>query len=145
MPKIKHTKSELKNQRDDLYRYERFLPTLELKKQQLQIEVRKLNAALEASRAEEAGLRAELDGWVRIFAEPFELDAMLRLKEVRRGAGNIAGVAIPIFQEAVFERAPLDLFQTPPWLDDGLVMLERLGSLKAARAIMETQERLLSE
>ena len=145
MPKIKHTKSELKNQRDDLRRYERFLPTLELKKQQLQIEVRKLNAALEASRAEEAGLRAELDGWVRIFAEPFELGAMLRLKEVRRLSGNIAGVAIPIFQEAVFERAPLDLFQTPPWIDDGLAMLERLGSLKAAQAIMETQTRLLSE
>lgn len=145
MPKIKHTKSELKNQRDDLRRYERFLPTLELKKQQLQIEVRKLNAALEANRAEEAGLRAELDGWVRIFAEPFELGAMLRLQEVRRGAGNIAGVAIPIFQEAVFKRAPLDLFQTPPWLDDGLAMLERLGSLKVAQAVMETQERLLSE
>lgn len=145
MPKIKHTKSELKNQRDDLRRYERFLPTLELKKQQLQIEVRKLNAALEANRAEEAGLRAELDGWVRLFAEPFELSAMLRLKEVRRGAGNIAGVAIPIFQDAVFERVPLDLFQTPPWLDDGLAMLERLVQLKAAQAIMETQGRLLSE
>ena len=145
MPKIKHTKSELKNQRDDLRRYERFLPTLELKKHQLQIEVRKLNATLEANRAEEAALRAELDGWVRIFAEPFELGAMLRLKEVRRLSGNIAGVAIPIFQEAVFERAPLDLFQTSPWLDDGLAMLERLGSLKAAQAVMETQRRLLSE
>jgi len=145
MPKIKHTKSELKNQRDDLHRYERFLPTLELKKQQLQIEVRKLNAALEANRAEEAGLRAELDGWIRLFAEPFELGAMLRLKEVRRLSGNIAGVAIPIFQEAVFERAPLDLFQTPPWLDDGLAMLERLVRLKVAQAIMATQERLLGE
>jgi len=145
MPKIKHTKSELKNQRDDLRRYERFLPTLELKKLQLQIEVRKLNAALEASRAEESGLRAELDSWIRIFAEPFDLGAMLRLKEVRRLSGNIAGVAIPIFQKAVFERVPLDLFQTPPWLDDGLAVLERLGSLKAAQAIMETQERLLSE
>ncbi|MFH1476317.1 MAG: V-type ATP synthase subunit D [Verrucomicrobiota bacterium] len=145
MPKIKHTKSELKNQRDDLRRYERFLPTLELKKQQLQIEVRKLNVALEAGRAEEAGLRAELDGWVRVFAEPFELGAMLRLKEVRRLSGNIAGVAIPIFQEAVFERAPLDLFQTPPWLDDGLNMLERLLRLQAAQVVMKTQERLLSE
>lgn len=145
MPKIKHTKSELKNQRDDLRRYERFLPTLELKKQQLQIEVRKLNVALEASRAEEAGLRAELDGWIRIFAEPFELGAMLRLKEVRRLSGNIAGVAIPIFQEAVFERTPPDLFQTPPWLDDGLALLERLVSLKAAQAIMEKQWRLLNE
>jgi V/A-type H+/Na+-transporting ATPase subunit D len=145
MPKIKHTKSELKNQRDDLRRFERFLPTLELKKQQLQIEVRKLNAALEASRAEETGLRAELDGWVRMFAEPFDFGAAVRLKEIRRLSGNIAGVAIPIFQEAVFERAPLDLFQTPPWLDDGLAMLERLGSLKAAQAVMETQMRLLNE
>ena len=145
MPKIKHTKSELKNQRDDLYRYERFLPTLELKKQQLQVEVRKLSAAIEASRAEEAGLRAELDGWIRIFAEPFDLGALLQLKEIRRGSGNIAGVAIPIFQEAVFERVPLDLFQTPPWLDDGLAVLERLTRLRAARAIMETQERLLGE
>lgn len=145
MPKIKHTKSELKNQRDNLRRYERFLPTLELKKQQLQIEVRKLNAALEASRSEEAGLRAELEGWIRIFAEPFELGALLRLKEIRRGAGNIAGVAIPVFQEAVFERAPLDLFQTPPWLDDGLAMLERLVRFKAAQAVMEAQERLLQE
>ena len=145
MPKIKHTKSELKNQRDDLRRYARFLPTLELKKQQLQIEVRKLNAALEDKQTEEAGLRTELDSWVRLFAEPFEFSAMLQLKEVRRGAGNIAGVAIPIFQEAVFERVPPDLFQTPPWLDDGLAMLERLGSLKAAQAIMETQTRLLSE
>jgi len=98
-PRSNIPKSELKNQRDDLRRYKRFLPTLELKKQQLQIEVRKLNVALEASRAEEAGLRAELDGWVRLFAEPFELSALLRLKEVRRGAGNIAGVAIPILQE----------------------------------------------
>jgi len=145
MPKIKHTKSELKNQRDDLRRYERFLPTLELKKQQLQVEVHKLNIALDDSQAKETSLRAELDGWVRLFAEPFELGAILRLKEVRRGTGNIAGVAIPILQEVVFERAPLDLFQTPPWLDDGLAVLERLSSLKAAQAIMETQEHLLSE
>jgi len=145
MPKIKHTKSELKNQRDDLRRYARFLPTLELKKQQLQIEVRKLNAALEDKQTEEAGLRTELDSWVRLFAEPFEFSAMLQLKEVRRGAGNIAGVAIPILQEIVFERAPLDLFQTLPWLDDGLAMLERLLRLKAAQTIMATQKHLLSE
>lgn len=145
MPRIKHTKSELKNQRDNLRRYERFLPTLELKKQQLQIEVRKLSAAIETNRAEEASLRAELDGWVRLFAEPFEYGALLRLKEVRLGAGNIAGVAIPLFQEAVFERTPLDLYRTPPWLDDGLKVLERLLRLKAARAVMEKQWRLLND
>ena len=43
--KIKHTKNELKAQRDALRRFERYLPTLQLKKQQLQLEVRHREAA----------------------------------------------------------------------------------------------------
>ena len=65
MAKIKKTKNALKAERESLARFYRFLPTLELKKQQLQIEVRRTRAALAASRAEEAALRAELDGFTR--------------------------------------------------------------------------------
>jgi V/A-type H+-transporting ATPase subunit D len=36
MAKIKHTKNELKAQNEALSRYQRFLPMLQLKKQQLQ-------------------------------------------------------------------------------------------------------------
>ena len=39
---IKLTKNELKSQRDSLKRFQRYLPTLLLKKQQLQMEIRKL-------------------------------------------------------------------------------------------------------
>jgi V/A-type H+-transporting ATPase subunit D len=35
MPAIKHTKNELKAQREALRRFERFLPMLQLKKQQI--------------------------------------------------------------------------------------------------------------
>ena len=37
--KIKLTKGELKKQRDALTQYKRFLPTLQLKKQQIQMEI----------------------------------------------------------------------------------------------------------
>ena len=40
MAKVKLTKTALKQQRDDLKQFQRFLPTLQLKKQQLQMEVR---------------------------------------------------------------------------------------------------------
>ena len=40
MAKLKLTKNELKKQKDALKRYTRYLPTLELKKQQLQAEQR---------------------------------------------------------------------------------------------------------
>jgi len=39
MAKIKLTKTELKAQGDALKRFERFLPMLQLKKQQLQVEI----------------------------------------------------------------------------------------------------------
>ena len=43
MAKIKLTKNELKTQRDSLARFNRYLPTLQLKKQQLQMEMRRLD------------------------------------------------------------------------------------------------------
>ena len=39
MAKIKLTKGEMKKQRDDLGQFRRYLPTLQLKKQQLQMEI----------------------------------------------------------------------------------------------------------
>jgi len=39
MAKVKHTKTELKAQSDALRRFQRFLPMLQLKKQQLQAEL----------------------------------------------------------------------------------------------------------
>lgn len=145
MARIKHTKNELKAQRDALNRYQRFLPTLELKRQQLQMEVRRVTAALEVRRAEEAARRQELAGWVRLFAENLPLADWLRLKTVRVEDGNIAGVAIPVFREAVFARRPVDLFATPPWVDDGLALAEQLMRLRAEQRVLAEQQRRLAE
>ena len=47
MAKIKLTKNELKVQKDALKMYQRYLPTLTLKKQQLQSEIRTIEANAE--------------------------------------------------------------------------------------------------
>ena len=52
MAKIKLTKNELKVQKDALKMYRRYLPTLTLKKQQLQSEIRIIEAKADAVRAE---------------------------------------------------------------------------------------------
>lgn len=145
MAKIKHTKNELKTQRDALKRFQRYLPTLQLKKQQLQLEVRGLEGKVEAKRAEEAGARKDLSRWVRLFSEPVEWPAYLRITGVRTGIGNIAGVAIPVFEAIEIERTQPDLYDTAPWLDDGLDMLEKLTRLRAERSVLEEQWRRLSE
>ena len=51
MAKIKLTKNELKIQKDALKMYKRYLPTLTLKKQQLQTEIRSIDAKAKEVRA----------------------------------------------------------------------------------------------
>lgn len=146
MAKIKFTKNELKAQRDALARFRRFLPTLLLKKQQLQIELRHLEQQRADKQAEETAARTALGAWVKLFAEPVELDRYLRVAAIRQASGNIAGVSLPVFQGVEFERSLPDLFATPAWLDDGLQLLEQLIGLRAQLLILEeAQHRLEAE
>ena len=153
MARIKHTKTELKTQRDALRRFERYLPTLQLKKQQLQVEVRQVENRIEQKEAEDREAREALAAWVRLFAEPFDQSQgrpfdfgdHLKVKEIRQTTGNIAGVNIPVLQEVVCERSVPDLFLTPPWVDDGLAMLEGLARLRIERHVLDEQRRLLAE
>jgi len=150
MPKIKYTKNELKAQRDALARFTRYLPTLLLKKQQLQVELRTLDAQIDAKRAEEDQARedqarADLAAWVKLFSEPFDFTPYIQVKEVQRSSGNIAGVTIPIFGNISFVDETPDLFETASWVDSGIELLRQLISLRVERKIIEEQHRLLSD
>jgi V/A-type H+-transporting ATPase subunit D len=145
MAKVKLTKNALKAERDSLKRFQRYLPTLQLKKQQLQMEIRGLQARVEAKKAEEEELLAKMSGWVKLFAEPFEWCKYLKVARVRVGEGNIAGVAISVFEGVDFERSFPDLFDTPVWVDSGMRALEKLISIRLERRVIEEQYRLLQE
>lgn len=145
MAKLKHTKNELKAQRDALGRFERYLPTLQLKKQQLQLEVRKLQGKVEAQRAADAQDQAELATWVRLFAEPLPWAQWLTVCQIHIGQGNIAGVAIPVLEGVDFERRIPDLFATPAWLDDGVERLERRIRRRLEIQVLAEQARRLGE
>ena len=145
MAKVKHTKNELKGQRDALRRFERYLPTLQLKKQQLQIEVRQLDVRIREKATEETAARDGLAPWIALFSEDVDFGSFIRLKSVRKSEGNVAGVAIPVLDDLVLERLPVDLFETSAWLDDGIAVIEQLMRLRVERQILEEQQRRLAE
>ena len=147
MSKLKLTKTELKAQSDALKQYRRFLPTLQLKKQQLQVELRKSRALVEANRAEYADLRKRLDSFVGLYADAGVLEFMknnLAVKQVIKSTANIAGVTVPVFDRVEFEHQPYDLFEAEFWLDGGIMAVEQLISLKEAGKVLEEQYALLN-
>ena len=146
MAKIKLTKTELKAQSDALKRFQRFLPMLQLKKQQLQGEIAGIVQKAEETSAKERAIRADLDRWVGLFATDESLIAgLVKVREVKTGTANVAGVAIPTFERIDTDVREVDVWETPAWVDNAVETTTQVLSLQCERAIYEEQRRLVEQ
>jgi V/A-type H+-transporting ATPase subunit D len=145
MAKIKHTKNELKAQNEALSRFQRFLPMLQLKKQQLQAEIQAVDAQMDSRKSAFDSTMQGLKTWAALFAEPIELKELVALEQVETESGNIAGVNIPVFKSVQLKRSDLDLFSTPTWLDDAQDTLGELIEIQAELEVLQEQRRLVSD
>ena len=144
MAKVKLTKNELKVQKDALKMYRRYLPTLALKKQQLQAEIRTIEAKAIAVRNEKEALERGFDSWIAVFSEKEAFpDKIITVSNIRKGSGNIAGVAIPTFEGADFSRGDYDLYETPLWVDIAANHMEKAMLLDLEAEVLDEQVRLL--
>ena len=144
MAKIKLTKNELKVQKDALKMYRRYLPTLTLKKQQLQAEIRTIEEKAIAVREEKRNLEKDFDSWIAVFSEMDAFPAgIITVSNIRKGYGNIAGVEIPVFEGADFSRGDYDLYETPLWVDIAANHMEKAMALDLEAEVLDEQVRLL--
>lgn len=138
MAKVKLTKGELKKQRDALRQYERYLPTLQLKKQQLQIEILHQTALLDERRRSESSRRSEIERWTGLLSDSaVDIKRWTRPRNIITEEKNVAGVDIPIFLRAEFADEPYDLYLTPFWTDHAIESLKELASLRAEEKVVE--------
>lgn len=143
--KIKLTRPELKRHRDRLTRFQRYLPMLKLKQQQLQVTLGEVaNRRREAEKAaDEASLKvqryeavlADLAGVpVRQYASP---------EQVHSSRVNIAGVEVPVFEGVTFPEATYSLFGTPVWVDQALADLREQSRRQAVVDVLREEEGIL--
>lgn len=145
MAKVKLTKTELKAQTDALKRFQRFLPMLQLKKQQLQGEIAGITAKAEEVGAREEALKKEMSRWVGLLATaPETVAGLVKVKSVNTSVANIAGVEIPTFDSIDTEVKEIDPWATPAWVDAAVEATTKILSLKCQRAVYEEQLRLVT-
>ena len=147
MAKVKLTKTELKAQTDALKRFQRFLPMLQLKKQQLQAEIAGIVAKEEDVARREREARDALGSWVGLFATCAggELEGFVKVKEVKTGTANVAGVTIRVFEGVETEVGEIDAWATPAWFDDAVKAVTGIISLHCEHRVLEEQRRLISQ
>ena len=149
---VKLTKNELKTQKDKLKQFERYLPTLQLKKQQLQSVIMQINDELDRKERERVDLVGDLDEWIEVFAENRlfpdgkKLEDMIRPKSVICGEDNIAGVMLPVFEELTFEEIDYPVEEYPLWVDTAVFKLREIARLEALLKVLRVRaERLNRE
>jgi V/A-type H+-transporting ATPase subunit D len=135
--KIKFTQGELKRQRDAQRQYERYLPTLQLKKQQLQLEILHQQSALRKRKNSLSEREKSAEEWSGLLIEVPDIRHWLITEKIITAKKNIAGVDVPVFERMEFEPAEYDLFLTPLWVDAGLESLRNMISLQEEIAIIE--------
>ena len=138
-------------QKDLLKQYQRYLPTLQLKKQQLQQVIMTTRAELAQKEAERVQMIGNLDDWVAVFAENAifdedkSIDTLVQPETVICRNENIAGVTVPKFEELKFKDVEYDVDDYPLWVDTALVKLREIARLDALVSTLRKQEALLEK
>lgn len=138
MAKIRFSKGELKKQRDALKQYRRYLPTLQLKKQQIQMEILRQHLILQERREKLAIAMAAAVEWAGLLSEKGVFsNKWARPKHISKSFKNVAGVELPIFEKCEFDTAEYDLFTVPLWVDAAIEELKAIASLREEIKLLE--------
>lgn len=148
---VKLTKNEQKKQKDQLKQFTRYLPTLQLKKQQLQMVIRGIEAEIARLKVLQQELVDGMQDWIcvyaenKVFADDKKLSNLVKIDRVVRVKSNIAGVTIPEFKELTFQEIEYDLNEYPLWVDDGIATLREYARLDALISTLDIQMDLLGK
>ena len=120
------------------------MPTLTLKKHQLQSEIRTIEAKAKAVRKAREELEKGFGDWIAVFSETDAFpEGIITVRNIRKGVGNIAGITIPTFEGADFSRGDYDLYETPLWVDIAANHMEKAMLLDLEAEVLDEQVRLL--
>lgn len=115
--------------------YRRYLPALDLKRQQLMGERNRERAKLAEVEGRLAALAGEVGDEVPMLADRrVALDGLVRLGSVKLGSQNVAGVKLPTVEKIEVLRAPYGMMVRPHWVD---TVADRLA--EAIRLRLEAQ------
>jgi V/A-type H+-transporting ATPase subunit D len=135
-------KSSLKQQHDQLGLFRKFLPSLDLKRQQLLAELKKAQAEHAELRQEATRLDQELEKLYPLLGSSTlatrDLSKLVRVEALELGIENVAGEKLPALRALKISVLPYSTLATPFWVDLFVDALRRTAEL---RARMDVQTR----
>lgn len=144
---LKLTKNELRSQQTRLSQFQRYLPTLQLKKAMLQFEVGLSLLEIEKLQEEFSLILEKVRKFAPFLVEKVSVNLSLYadVLHVKKHYENVAGVEIPIFDQIVFREPEYFLFDTPEWTETATGILRDLVTSRERIHIAQEKKRALEK
>lgn len=144
---VKLTKTELRSEQYRLQQLQKYLPTLQLKKMLLQIEVNQAEQEIEQLHHEFETSEKKISSYAALFSDrnAFDLYTAVKIVEVQKRFENIAGIDIPILEKVVFQDNGYMLFDSPVWLDSAIIGLRGLITIREKIRVGEEKKAALEK
>jgi V/A-type H+-transporting ATPase subunit D len=144
--RIKLNKVSLREQKQKMALYQRFLPALEARKQQFLMQLGVVRKDIRKQENALAQLIADMALWAPLIRDmEGQLKPFIKIRQIRVALHNVAGLKIPLFEEVVFEDPSYSVFATSYSFE---IVLERLREAIRRREklkILLEQERILAD
>jgi V/A-type H+-transporting ATPase subunit D len=131
MATVAINKSSLATERTQLRLFQRFLPSLDLKRQQLLTEHKQAQRQLEEAENEIDELAQSLTGLMEpLGAYEIDLSGLVTIDSVVIEEENIVGAKLPVAREVKFKTAPYSMLAKPFWVDFLVETMQRMCTLR---------------
>lgn len=144
---VKLTKTELRSEQYRLQQLQKYLPTLQLKKMLLQIEVNQAEQEIEQLHEEYKTEEKKISTYAALFSDrsAYDLYSAVKVLEVQKKFENIAGIDIPVLERVVFQDTGYMLFDSPVWIDSAIVGLRSIITVRDKIRVGEEKKAALEK
>ncbi len=144
MARIALNKSALQKERDQLRLYQRLLPSLDLKRRQLTLELARASSQLAEDKAAVEQLAVlSADRLPMLANREIELSGLVQMKSVQVGEENVVGVKLPVLIEVICTVSEYSMLAKPHWVDVLVEQVQQMVELRARVQVTTERVRLL--
>jgi V/A-type H+-transporting ATPase subunit D len=146
MAKLRLSKSGLAEQRTQLKLYESTLPSLDMKRRQLSVELDNARRALVEARDAVDALETTIGSELPMLANPdIPVGGLVRMTAFELVDENVVGVKLPRLERIECEVADYSLLARPAWVDLVVDRLEKVAEERTRLLVLEERTRILEQ
>ncbi len=144
MSRLQYSKASLHKQSGMLKRYRQYLPSLDLKRQQLIAERAKAIKQMQQTEAAISDILRYVAEHLPMLAETsIKLDQLITIEKVHIGRENLVGVEVPALSNIDLHEKPYSFFCKPHWVDMTVRKLKEMLELQVRLKVEQKRMKIL--